>query len=81
MDIFDSEVLHFENFLEDFYDCDVIYERPLTGLRVQEGDAEMNGGWELEQVQVPAQRLHPVGQAVNVERFGTCQRTITSNIK
>ena len=37
---------------------------------MQEGDTQVDGGGELQEVQVPTQGLHPIRQAVDVERFG-----------
>ena len=38
---------------------------------MQKGDTQVDGGGELQEVQVPTQGLHPIRQAVDVERFGT----------
>ena len=37
---------------------------------MQKGDTQVDGGGELQEVQVPTQGLHPIRQAVDVERFG-----------
>jgi hypothetical protein len=49
---------------EPFCEC-------FTWLSVQECDANVDGGWKLEQVQVPAQFFHAVRQPVDVERLRT----------
>ncbi len=38
---------------------------------MQECDANVDGGWKLEQVQVPAQLFHAIRQPVDVERLRT----------